>query len=413
MPERPRAAITGIGLLTPCGLTRDETWKSLVQGKSGIDTVTSFDVSEFKSHIAGELKGFDPLNWIDKRETRRMDRFSMIGIATADQAFEDSGIEVTDENRDRIGVITGSGVGGQLTVEHQLGRHFKGGPSRISPMTIPNQMINALSGNISMRLKVRGPNCGIVSACASGSHAIGYALRILQMGEADVVITGGSEAPVTILGMGGFCAAKALSTRNDAPQEASRPFDLDRDGFVMAEGAGMLVIERMDLAKERGARIYAELAGFGETGDGYHLTQPAPGGEGGARAMKKAMADAGLTSEDISYVNAHGTSTKYNDSTETQAIKTAFGNAATSVMVSSTKSMTGHMLGAAGGVEAGLCALAIQSGVVPPTTNYTTPDPECDLDYVPNQAREAEITAAMSNSLGFGGHNASLVIKKI
>jgi 3-oxoacyl-[acyl-carrier-protein] synthase II len=409
-----RVVITGMGVVSPLGCDLEVFWKRNVSGQSGIRRVQQFDASAFPSQIAGEVVEFDINAFLTPKEQRRMDPFAHFAMGAAKLAMKDSGLDMSREEPCRAGVIAGSGIGGLQTMEVQHRTLLERGPKRCSPFMIPQMISNMISGNIAIEYGMKGPNYGVVSACATAAHALGDALRAIQRDEADIMVSGGSDASICALGFAGFCALRALSTRNDEPQRASRPFDRDRDGFVMGEGAAILVLEELEHARRRGARIYAELAGFGATCDAFHETAPSEDGEGAARAMGMAMKDAGLTPADVDYVNAHGTSTELNDKCETRAIKTAFGpDHARRIMVSSTKSMTGHLLGAAGGIEAVVCALAIQRGVVPPTINYENPDPECDLDYVPNTARETRVRAAVSNSLGFGGHNATLLIKAV
>ncbi len=407
-----RVVVTGLGAVTPIGNNVESFWNGIKSGKCGIDKVTHFDASAFKTQIAGEVKDFDPTDYIEKKEARKMDRYTQFAFAAASEAVKDAGLNMEEEDEWRVGVITGSGIGGINTLEEQHNALLEKGPGRVSPFFIPMMIGNMGAAQIAIKFKARGINENIVTACASSTNAIGDALRHIQHGYNDVIIAGGAEAAVSPLAFAGFCSMKAMSTRNDDPKTASRPFDADRDGFVLSEGAGFVVLEELEHAKKRGAHIYCELAGYGATDDAYHITSPIPGGEGGAKAMELAIKDAGLNPEDITYINTHGTSTKYNDSFETQAIKSVLGEAAKNVAVSSTKSMTGHLLGAAGGVEAIICALAIKEGYIPATINYQTPDPECDLDIVPNKGREQEVKAAMSNSLGFGGHNATIVLKK-
>ena len=407
-----RVVVTGLGLVTSLGHDARTTWKALCEGKSGVGPITRFDASGFESRIASEVKDFDPGRWIDVREARRMDRFCWYAVATADEAVKDAGLDFSKEDTTRAGVLIGSGIGGLGEMEAQHEKLLNRGPDRVSPFLIPKLMINAAPGQISIRYGLQGPNSAVATACSSGTHALGEALRIIQYGEADIMIAGGSEGAVTPLGLAGFCSMKALSTRNSSPAEASRPFDKDRDGLVMGEGAGTVVLEELEHARKRGARIYAEFLGFGRTGDGFHITQPEPEGRGAALAMTKAMQDARIQPEQLSYINAHGTSTPLNDVMESRAVHLAFGPAARKVAVSSTKSMIGHLLGAAGGVQFVVCAFAVRHNVIPPTINYTTPDPDCDLDYVPNTAREAAVSYAMSNTLGFGGHNASVIVGK-
>jgi len=410
---RRRIVLTGMGLVTPLAVGTEETWKALVAGQSGIGPITHFDSTNFATHFAGEVKGFDVTRWMSHREARNIDRFIQYAVASAALAIEDAGLKIEGEFAERVGCYVGAGLGGVASIEAACTTMAQKGPRHgISPFFVPMIIVNLAPGQISIRFGAKGPNFSHVSACSTGAHAIGEAMRCIERGDADAMICGGAEATVSALGVGGFNSMRALSTRNDAPQQASRPFDLDRDGFVIAEGAGIVVIEELEHAKARGAKIYAELTGYAANADAHHITSPAPEGEGAQRCMKLALKDARLTPEDIGYINAHGTSTKINDAHETLAIKRVFGDAARKVMISSTKSMTGHMLGAAGGVEAAICALAISRGVIPPTINYTTPDPECDLDYVPNSAREVRVDHVLSNSYGFGGTNASLVLSR-
>jgi len=412
MSER-RVVITGLGVVTPLGCELEPFWQSLLAGKSGITTVTRFDTTGLDCKIGGEVKDFHPEQFMPLKEVRRNDRFVQFSAVAAKKALTDAHLDLGKHDPNRIGVLIGSGIGGMETIEDQATVLVTKGPQRVSPFMIPMLIINMASGYVSILLKVKGPNLSVVSACATGTHAIGEAARAIVHGDADVMIAGGSEAAVTRLGYAGFCAMKAMSTRNDAPEKASRPFDAERDGFVMGEGAGVLILESLEHAKHRGARVYCEVAGYGITGDAYHMSAPAPDGEGAARSMAMALKHARLNPEQISYINAHGTSTPVGDKCETTAIKTVFGSHARKVAVSSTKSMTGHLLGAAGGVETAICALAIRDNVVPPTINYEHPDPECDLDYVPNTARPMKVNACVNNSLGFGGHNATLVVKRL
>jgi len=407
-----RVVITGLGTVTSLGLGTAVMWDGLCQGRSGITSITLFDASGFESRIASEVKNFDPSPWMDVREARRMERFCWFAIASADEAVKDSGLDFTKEDRTRAGVLIGSGIGGLGEMETQHGKLLDRGPDRVSPFLIPKLMINAAPGQISIRYGLQGPNSAVATACSSGTHALGEALRAIQCGEAEIMLAGGSEGAITPLGLAGFCTMKALSTRNDSPTQASRPFDNDRDGFVMGEGAGIAVLEELEHARKRGARIYGEFAGFGRSGDGFHITQPEPEGKGAALAMTKALADAEIAPDKLTYINAHGTSTQLNDVMESRAVRLAFGPHAGKVAVSSTKSMLGHLLGAAGGVEFVISTLAVYHNIIPPTINYTTPDPACDLDYVPNTAREMTVNYAMSNTLGFGGHNASVVVGK-
>ena len=407
-----RVVITGMGTITPVGLNVNEFWSSLVAGKGGVGRITRFDASAFSTQIAAEVKGFDPSSVIDRKELRRQDRFVHYAIAAAHEALVDSKLELDKEDRDRIGVLVGSGIGGTETWEAQFQKLRDFGPDRISPFFVPMMIIDMASGEISIRWNLKGPNFATVSACATSAHAIGESFLIIARGDADIMITGGSEAAITPLSMAGFCSMRALSRRNDAPEKASRPFELNRDGFVMGEGSGILVLEEMERARARGVRIYAELAGYGATADAYHMTAPAPGGEGAARAMQAALSSAGMSPEEVGYVNAHGTSTELNDKYETMAIKTVFGSHVSKLAISSTKSLTGHLLGAAGVIETIATAKTLVEGIVHPTINYEIPDPECDLDYVPNKARKLAVTAAISNSFGFGGHNVCLALKR-
>ncbi|MGI6458456.1 MAG: beta-ketoacyl-ACP synthase II [bacterium] len=407
-----RVVVTGMGALTPVGNTLEDFWSSLVAGRSGTGLLSKFSTEGFSSRVAAEVKNFDPAPYVDEKEQKRQDLFVQYAVAASIMAMEDSGMDVNHIDKDRAGVLIGSGIGGLQTIERQKEVLDQKGPRRISPFLIPMLIINMASGYVSIRYGLRGPNSSVVTACATGNHAIGDACKIIQRDEADIMLAGGSEAAITPLGFGGFCALRALSTRNDEPEKASRPFDKDRDGFVMAEGAGTLILEELEHAKKRGARIYAEVAGYGMSADAFHVTMPHQEGEGAQLAMRRALQDAGLNLDDVDYINAHGTSTEFNDKTESYAIKAVFGDRASRIPVSSTKSMTGHLLGAAGAIESIACCKAIHESTVPPTINYETPDPECDLDYVPNQAREQKINAAMTNSFGFGGHNAVLVFKR-
>ncbi|MDO8595657.1 MAG: beta-ketoacyl-ACP synthase II [Sulfuricaulis sp.] len=407
-----RVVITGVGVVSPLGNDVQTTWEALLAGRSGLGPITLFDASAFESRIAGELKGFDPAAYVTPKEAKRMERFVQFAVASAKMAVADAHLDLTQGDPYRTGVIIGSGIGSLRIIEEQHSVLLEKGPKRITPFLIPMLIVNMAPGQVAIQLGIKGPNSCTATACASGAHAVGDSFRIIERGDADVMLCGGTESAVTPLGIGGFCALMALSKRNDDPTKASRPFDKERDGFVMGEGAAVLVLEELEHAKRRGAQIYAEMAGYGMTGDAYHMTAPTPDGEGAAHAMAIAMKDAKLRPEQISYINAHGTSTELNDKIETLAIKKAFGAAAKTVAVSSTKSMTGHLLGAAGGIEAVICALAIKHQVAPPTINYEHPDPNCDLDYIPNTARPMKIEAALSNSLGFGGHNATLVLKR-
>jgi 3-oxoacyl-[acyl-carrier-protein] synthase II len=408
-----RVVVTGLGVVTPLGHDLETFWENLISGQCGIDRITAFDAAAFDTQIAGEVRNFDPAPaFPSPKDVRRTDRYSQFGVYAAWSALKDSGAELDKLDRDEIGVIIGSGIGGLETTSAQIKILHERGPGRISPFMIPMLISNMASGLFSIYQNLRGPNFATCSACATANHAIGEAWRTIKMGEAKMMFAGGAEAAIVPIGIGGFCAMKAMSTRNDDPKRASRPFDKERDGFVMGEGAGVIVLEELEHAKKRGAKIYCEIAGYGNTADAHHLTAPSPGGEGAARCMKMAMRSGGLKIEDINYINAHGTSTPQGDVCETRAIKTVFGERAKKIAVSSTKGATGHMLGAAGAVEMTVCALAIKHGIVPPTINYQTPDPECDLDYVPNTARELKVNAVINNSFGFGGHNASIAAKK-
>jgi 3-oxoacyl-[acyl-carrier-protein] synthase II len=410
--DRRRVVVTGLGALTPLGNTVEEFWAGLTQGRSGIGPVTKFDATELPTRIAGEVRGFDPLNYVDKKEARRLDPYLQYAIASATMAVDDAGFDVGKIDAERFGVLVGSGIGGITTLLDTHKVLLSKGADRVSPFFIPMLIINMASGLISMRFGAKGPNSAVVTACATGNHAIGDAVRLIQHDSADVMIAGGAEAIIVDLTFAGFCSMKAMSTRNDEPQRASRPFDADRDGFVAGEGAGLMVLESLDHARRRDARIYAEVIGYGMTGDAHHMTAPDPEGDGAARAMTMALRDAGISPAAVQYINAHGTSTPYNDKFETIAIKRVFGDHAQALGVSSTKSMTGHLLGAAGGVEAIATILALHHGVLPPTINYEKPDPDCDLDYVPNQARKQDSEIALSNAFGFGGTNATLVFRK-
>jgi 3-oxoacyl-[acyl-carrier-protein] synthase II len=409
-----RVAITGVGLVSPLGVGNRENWDALTAGRSGLGPITRFDASRFACRIAGEVKGFDPSLYIEKKEIKKMDIFIHYAMAAAHIAMEDSGVPVTDQNRERFAVVVGSGIGGLPIIESTMRKYVEdgGNPRVISPFFITGLIVNEAGGNISIKYGLKGPNLATVTACTTGAHAVGEAYRMIQYGDADLAIAGGTESVITPLAVGGFGVMKALSTRNDDPPGASRPWDRDRDGFVIAEGAGLVVLEELESAKARGARIYAELAGYGMSGDAYHIAAPSEDGDGPARVMNNCLADAGMNPEDIDYINAHGTSTPLGDKAETIAIKRVFGEHAKKLAVSSTKSMTGHLLGAAGGLETAICALAVHEGVLPPTINYQNPDPECDLDYVPNTARKASPRAVLSNSFGFGGTNGCLILKK-
>ena len=407
-----RVAVTGIGVVSPIGTGRDAFWNSLMEGRSGVRRISAFDPAPFPTQIAGEIRDFDPVAYMDKKEVRRNDRFVQFAVAAARLALDDGHFEITSRNADQVGVIIGSGIGGARTWEEQHEILLERGPGRVSPFFVPMMIINMASGIVSMHVGVRGPNYSIVSACATGGHSIGEAYRQVQRGDAVAMLCGGAEAALTPLSVAGFCTMKAMSTRNDAPEKAVRPFDADRDGFVMGEGAGVVLLEDWENAERRGAHIYAEMIGYGMSADAFHITQPDPEGEGAALSMQRALKDAGAEPAQVGYINAHGTSTPYNDKFETLAIKRVFGMDARKVPVSSTKSMTSHLLGAAGGVELIACALALEHQVLPPTINYETPDPECDLDYVPNTPRPARITVALSNAFGFGGQNATLVVRR-
>ncbi|MBS4050536.1 MAG: beta-ketoacyl-ACP synthase II [Methylomonas sp.] len=408
-----RVVITGLGAVTPLANNVADTWNGIINGKSGISPIDSFDISSFATTFGGVIRNFNIGDYIAEKDAKRMDGFVHYGIAAGCQAFEDSGIEVTDENSERIGVAVGAGIGGITGIEECYATYVAGGPRKISPFFVPGNIINMISGNLSIKYGLKGPNFSIVTACSTGTHNIGDAARLIKYGDADVMIAGGAERCTTSpTAMGGFASAKALSRRNDDPQKASRPWDRDRDGFVLSDGAGVIVLEELEHAKARGAKIYAELVGYGMSGDAYHITSPSMGGEGAARCMRNALRDAKLNPADVDYINAHGTSTPAGDVGETHAMKTALGEHAYKVAVSSTKSMIGHLLGAAGGIEAVLTSLAIQNQIAPPTINLENPDPECDLDYVPNIARDMKIEIAMSNSFGFGGTNGTLVLKR-
>ncbi|MFS0655930.1 beta-ketoacyl-ACP synthase II [Bacillus sp. 179-C3.3 HS] len=409
--DKRRVVVTGLGALTPLGNDVETTWKNAVAGVSGVGPITRVDSDQYTAKVAAELKDFNIEDYMDKKEARKMARFTQYAVVAAQKALEDSRLEITDDIAPRVGVWVGSGIGGLETFEEQFEVYSNKGARRVSPFFVPMMIPDMATGQISIALGAKGVNSCTVTACATGTNSIGDAFKVIQRGDADAMITGGTEAPLTKMSFAGFCANKALSTNPD-PDTASRPFDKNRDGFVMGEGAGIIVLEELEHALKRGATIYAEIVGYGSTGDAYHITAPAPNGEGGVRAMKEAMRDAGLTAEDIDYINAHGTSTPYNDKFETMAIKEVFGAHANQLAISSTKSMTGHLLGAAGGVEAIFSVLAIKDSVIPPTINLDTPDEECDLDYVPNEARSKEVNVALSNSLGFGGHNATIIFKK-
>lgn len=411
MMEKRRVVVTGIGAVTPLGNDAGTTWNNIIEGVSGIGPITRLNADDFPAKVAAEVKEFNVENFIDRKDARKMDRFTHYAVAASLMAVKDSGLEITDENAPRVGVWIGSGIGGMETFEQQHETFMNRGYRRVSPFFVPMMIPDMATGQVSITLGARGFNSCTVTACATGTNSIGDAFKVIQRGDADVMVTGGAEAPITKMSFAGFCANTALSTNQD-PQKASRPFDKDRDGFVMGEGAGIVVLEDLEHAVARGAKIYAEIVGYGATGDAYHITAPAPEGEGGARAMKMALNDADLAPEEVGYINAHGTSTEYNDKFETMAIKTVFGEHAYKLAVSSTKSMTGHLLGAAGGIEAIFTILTLKEGILPPTINLDTPDPDCDLDYVPNAARKQEVNAAISNSLGFGGHNATIAFRK-
>jgi len=407
-----RVVITGLGVVSPVGSNLETFWENITAGKSGIGKITKFDASNYPVQIAAEVKDFNPADYFDKREVRRLDPFIQFAVAAAQQAVDMAGLETSGVDKERVGVVVGSGIGGLTTIEQQLKILWEKGPKRVSPYCVPMEIINMASGMISIRFGYKGPNISVVTACATGTHAIGEAFRTIQYGDADVVVAGGAESCITPLSVAGFAAARALSTRNDEPEKASRPFEKNRDGFVMGEGAGIVVLEELEHAKRRGAKILAEVVGYGTSGDAYHMTAPAPEGEGAARAMANAIRDAGISPEDIDYINAHGTSTKFNDLFETMAIKRVFGDYAYKVKISSIKSMIGHLLGAAGGVETVASVMTLQTGVIPPTINYEEPDPECDLDYTPNEAVKADVKYVLKNSFGFGGTNACLVLKR-
>ena len=411
MSER-RVVVTGIGVMTSLGCEVETLWQNLIAGKSGVDRITLFDPADYDCQIGAEIRGFDPAKYMPIKETRRTDRFTQLAIAASRTAVEDSRLDLSKIDLTRAGVLIGSGIGGLQTIQEQHAVLMKKGPSRVSPFMIPMLIVNMASGYVSMLFGIKGPNVSVVSACATAAHAVGESYRWILHGDAEIMLAGGTEAAITQLGYAGFSAMRAMSTRNDAPQKASRPFDKERDGFVMGEGAGVLILEELEHARKRGARIYCEMAGYASTADAYHMTSPPDDGEGAARCMVLALKSAGLNPDDISYINAHGTSTPTGDIAETQAIKTVFGDYAKRIPVSSTKSMTGHLLGAAGSVEMAICAKALQADEIPPTINYEVPDPACDLDYVPNQARKIKVNATLSNSFGFGGHNVSLAAKK-
>jgi 3-oxoacyl-[acyl-carrier-protein] synthase II len=407
-----RVVVTGIGLICGVGNTSDVVWQNLLAGKSGIARITHFDATQFACQIAAEVKGFDPLNFIEKKEVKKMGRFIHLALAASDEAMKMSGLEIKGDFGDRVGVHIGSGIGGFDVIEREHAALLAGGPRKISPFFIPASIVNLAAGHVSMRFGARGPNEATATACTTSAHSIGDAYKIIQRGDADAMIAGGTEAAITPMGVGGFAAMRALSTRNDEPEKASRPWDKDRDGFVVGEGAGILVLEELEMARARGAKIHAEIVGYGMSGDAYHITSPAPNHEGGRRVMVNTMKDAGIQPEQVGYINAHGTSTDIGDRLETVAIKNAFGEHAYKVAVSSTKSMTGHLLGGAGGLEAGITVMALRDGILPPTMNLDHADEGCDLDYLPNQARKANVEYALSNSFGFGGTNGSLLFRR-
>ena len=407
-----RVVVTGVGLVCGLGIGTEEVWRNILAAKSGIGPITHFDPAGFDCRIAGEVKGFEPLNWLEKKELKKTGRFIQLALAAADFAMQQAALTVTPEIADSSGVYIGSGIGGFDVIEREHSKYLAGGPGKISPFFIPATIVNLASGHVSIRYGAKGPNSATATACSASAHAIGDAFKIIQRGAADIMITGGTEAAITPMSVGGFAAMRALTTRNDDPEHASRPFDADRDGFIVGEGAGVVILEALEVAQKRGANILAEIVGYGMSGDAYHITQPAEGGDGGYRVSNAALKDAGITADDVSYVNAHGTSTPIGDAIETAALKRVFGDRAKKVPISSTKSMTGHLLGGAGGLEAGISILALRDQIMPPTANYEKPDPACDLDYIPNVARKAEVTYALSNSFGFGGTNASLIFKR-
>jgi 3-oxoacyl-[acyl-carrier-protein] synthase II len=407
-----RVVVTGAGLVCGCGIGTEEVWRNLLAGKSGIGPITHFDAARFDCRFAGEVRGFDPLQWTEKKELKKMGRFIQLALAASDFAVRMARLEVTPETADITGVYIGSGIGGFDVIEREHSKYIEGGPGRISPFFIPAAIVNLASGHVSIRYGAKGPNSATATACSASAHAIGDAYKIIQRCQAEVMIAGGAEAAITPMGIGGFAAMRALSTRNDEPERASRPFDAKRDGFVVGEGSGVLILESLEFAERRGADILAEIVGYGMSGDAYHITQPTEGGDGGYRSSMAAIKDAKISVDDVSYVNAHGTSTPIGDAVETTALKRVFGERAKKVPISSTKSMTGHLLGGAGGLEAGISVLALRDQILPPTINYENPDPACDLDYVPNHARKAEVNFALSNSFGFGGTNASLIFKR-
>ncbi|MGB9243364.1 MAG: beta-ketoacyl-ACP synthase II [Candidatus Acidiferrales bacterium] len=407
-----RVVVTGVGLVCGCGIGTDEVWRNLLAGKSGIGPITHFDATAFDCRIAGEVRNFDPLVWVEKKELKKMGRFIQLALAASEFAMQMARLELKPETADAAGVYIASGIGGFDVIEREHSKYLQGGPGKISPFFIPASIVNLASGHVSIRYGAKGPNSATATACSASAHSIGDAYKIIQRCAAEVMIAGGSEAAITPMGVGGFAAMRALSTRNDEPERASRPFDAQRDGFIVGEGAGVLILESLEFAQKRGAPIFAEIVGYGMSGDAYHITQPAEGGDGGYRVTMAALKDAKISADDVSYVNAHGTSTPIGDAIETTALKRVFGERAKKVPISSTKSMTGHLLGGAGGLEAGISVLALRDQILPPTVNYENPDPECDLDYVPNQARKASVEYALSNSFGFGGTNASLIFKR-
>ncbi|HSC27495.1 MAG TPA: beta-ketoacyl-ACP synthase II [Vicinamibacterales bacterium] len=407
-----RVVVTGVGLVSPLGIGTQANWEALCAGRSGIGPITRFDASQFSARIAGEVRDFDPLQFIDKKDVKKMDVFIQFAIAASQFAMDDAGLSVTEDISTRVGVFIASGIGGFSTIEREHRALIEGGPRRISPFFIPAAIINLAAGQVSIRFSAKGPNSATCTACSASAHAIGDAFEIIRRNDADVMIAGGSEAAITPMGVGGFAAMRALSTRNDDPARASRPFDKDRDGFIMGEGAGVVILEELEFARARGAPIYAELVGYGMSGDAFHITAPSEDGDGGMRVMQLALRNAGVGPAAVDYINAHGTSTPYNDRLETLAVKRLFGEHARKLAISSTKSMTGHLLGAAGGLEAGITVLAVKHQTIPPTINYETPDPDCDLDYVPNKMRAAKVEYALSNSFGFGGTNGALLFKR-
>jgi len=407
-----RVVITGLGCVSPLGLDVESTWQAALAGRSGAGTITHFDPSEYKTQIAAEVKGFDPKDHFEFRDARRMDRFSQFAVVAAQQAINDAKLEITDDNRLRIGAVVGSGIGGLGTIQEQMAVYHESGPTRVSPFLVPMMLVDTAGGMIAIHMQIQGPNLAVVTACATGTNAVGEAAEVIRRGQADVMLAGGSEAAIVPLSIAGLSSMTAMSTRNDEPEKASRPFDKDRDGFLMGEGAAVLVLESLEHAQARGATILAEVQGYGITNDAYHISAPAENGRGAADCMRMALGQYGVELGSIDYINAHGTSTALNDKSETAAIKTVFGELAYDVPVSSTKSMTGHLMGASGALEAMFCTLALRDQILPPTINYETPDPDCDLDYVPNEARKTAVNRVMSNSFGFGGHNATIILSK-